>query len=220
MSNTVIMQVVLFAAFFLTACKQDPGKAALQRTVSLSYQGEGKAAGAGLMMDSGLVLTCAHVPLARAQRLPALLAGDRPVAVVFSDPAFDLALLGSPGQPWTVNDPGGWVARDEVNAGDPVALSGAPFGLADSLLFGTVSHTDRTGLDPAYPDIPFVQVQGVSYPGTSGAPVFHARGLVGIHRASYGSATTGIGLVIPAGYVRAFLERARSSQRSLGLHHD
>ncbi len=96
MSNTVILQIVLFAPLSLLACRQDPGQAALERTVSLRYQTESKASGAGLALDSGLVLTCAHVPLARAPRLPALLAGDRPVEVVFSDPAFDLALLGEP----------------------------------------------------------------------------------------------------------------------------
>jgi serine protease Do len=218
MSNTVIKLIVLFAPLVLVACKQDPGQAALRRTVALRYQAENKAMGAGLLMHSGVVLTCAHVPLPRAPRMPVLLAGDRTMEVVFSDPAFDLALLAEPGQPWKVDDSEDWVAREQVSPGDAIALSGAPFGLADSLLLGSVNHTNRAGLDPAFPEIPFLQVQGVSYPGTSGAPVFHRKGLIGIHRASYGSASTGLGLVIPSGYVREFLRRA--TEHSLRLHNE
>lgn len=213
--NAHLMGAVLFSGLVSAACRPDLAATAQSRTVALRYEGDAKSTGAGLMMASGVVLTCAHVLHVQMPRMPAFLAGQRRMEIVFTDPAFDLAILAEAGKPWEVHMEEDWAAREELRPGDEIVISASPFGLPDSLLFGRVSHTNRKGIDPAFPEIPFIQVQGVSYPGTSGAPVFHSKGIAGIHRASYGSPSSGLGLVIPAGYVREFLERAARSKQEI-----
>lgn len=203
LSNTVTLFAILLAV--AAGCRQ-PLTEARAKTVSLYFAGDASARGSGLLMNSGAVLTCAHVILPGGPRSPRIRAGDVQMVMLYSDPAFDLAVLIPDGSQTRVSGDETWAARHEAAPGDEVAAVGSPFGLADSFMRGSISHMERS--DPAYPGMPFIQVQGVAFPGMSGAPVFHRKGILGIVRASYGSASSGIGLVIPSGYVREFLNRA------------
>ena len=180
---------------------------------SVSFQ-DGK--GGGLYLGAGRVLTCQHVIEAIGSRDVRLELQGRTFAarVVYVEPRVDLAyLVFAETETLPAAETPVWVDRASLRAGMPVYLMGSPYGWNASLLAGIVSHTDRSRTDPAFAKIPFVQTQGLSYPGTSGAAVYLEDGRVaGINRATFGSrAGTGIGLVIPAGFVRVFLERARAS---------
>src|SRR5690606_27860256 len=90
--------------------------------------------------------------------------------------------------------------EEKPRPGTTVVSFGSAFGLHQSYFQGYVSHPHREGLELEKPDLSYVQVQGITYSGMSGAPVFTLDGKwIGLNRAAYGySTTTGSGLVIPA----------------------
>lgn len=187
--------------------------------------------GSALVLDSqGKVLTCLHV--ARLAERALFIKYDQtliPAHVVTPEASLDLAILAplEPGLlgPTLAGDAaarqgpirrlpgglmsGGWAHRSDLAAGSEVYLLGSPYGLENSFLAGRISHTDRSGLDPLFPRIPFIQVSGVVFPGTSGAGLFTAGGsFAGIVRSNHSFSTdSGNGFVIPAGYVNSFLEQ-------------
>lgn len=98
--------------------------------------------------------------------------------------------------------------RSELKVGEKIYLFGTPYRLNHSYKEGYISHLDRTGIDPTYPKIPFIQTYGMSDPGNSGAGVFSMEGkFIGIQRANFGyQAGSEIGLVIPSAFVNRFLK--------------
>ncbi len=192
----------------------NPAARAGARAVSIHAGSSSLATGSGFLLDSQTILTCAHVlpdQLSKeAEWFAQTSSGNVRILEVSSPSHFDLriyklerSLDASPFPPDL------WKPREEVKAGESVMTIASPFGLSMSTLYGHVSHTNRTGLDPQFAGVPFLQVQGIGFPGTSGAAVYAEDGrVIGILRASYGG-TSGIGLVIPSGYVVAFLEKVR-----------
>ncbi len=170
----------------------------------------GQVRGTGVVVGRGLILTAWHVLLGLEDPL-ALRTADGPVVrgrVRRRAGLLDLALIQAPevGAP----DPTPTADRSDIHRNDTVFLVGAPFGLGDSFVRGYVAHVERRGIDPSVPDVPFIQTMGLIYPGCSGAGVYLADGrFIGISKGAYGLAPdSGIGLVIPAETVSAFLREA------------
>lgn len=187
--------------------------AARARSAAVYHAGVPVPAGSGLVLPGGRILTCLHVvPRSRRENrtdraLTVEIGGvRRTLRAIRFESRFDLALLEIEGGGVPPSEAFVWAARETLSEGEDVFLYGAPFGLAASFLEGKLSHTGRRDTDPGFPEIPFVQVQGLAYPGTSGAAVYRRDGsVIGILRSAYGGNETGIGLVIPAGFVRTFL---------------
>ncbi|MCB1165232.1 MAG: trypsin-like peptidase domain-containing protein [Leptospiraceae bacterium] len=98
--------------------------------------------------------------------------------------------------------------HEQVRPGLPVVAFGSAFGLHQTYMQGFVSHPERRGLRGQPDSTYYIQMQGITYPGMSGAPVFDLEGQwLGINRAAYGySTTTGTGLVIPARIIVDWLD--------------
>lgn len=194
----------LTLAVFLFHCSSHR-KEAFERSVSI-FSGGRISAGSGVLVARGRAVTCLHVVRIGLLNLSVHFAGkEYPALLVRQSEKFDLALLSfdAPFDPPEIS----WAAREDLKPGEEVFLTGSPYGLDDSLLAGSISNIDRKGSDRAFPEIPFIQTQGMSFPGTSGAGVYLSDGrLIGINRSTFGLAPgTGIGLVIPSGFVRQFL---------------
>lgn len=134
-----------------------------------------------------------------------------PVKIEKSDADLDLALLTFQSEELLKlqNSLPAYTVTDDLSPGLPVVATGSAFGLHRTFLQGIVSHTHRTGLIGQPGAIHYIQTQGVTYSGMSGAPVFDLKGrLIGINRAAYGySATTGTGLIIPANIALDWAEK-------------
>lgn len=237
----------LFAGLLvlLSFCRTEPGPIpeatiaeARLRAVEVYRPGDPNPIGSGLLLNRhGLVLTCNHILRVstdekknKAQEIVISRgSSDGPATLLLGEPNVDLAIVH-----WR---PAGevlaefanlddlleadhrWVPRGEIRPGEPALLVGSPYGLGNSVLIGHVAHTNRLNTDLEFADIPLIQTTGLSYPGSSGAAVYVRDGRVaGINRATFGFAPgTGIGLTIPAGYVRAFLiSFAESGQSERG----
>jgi S1-C subfamily serine protease len=198
---------------------------------------EKRPVGSGYILDKkGRVLTCLHT-VKLAGKLPVLAKYDEVLIgmqLLSSEPAFDLAIL-SPGPQQSemlaqsqsersiseklslkqfpdFPDFSDFTPRESLRPGQISFMVAAPFGLETSLLVGAIAHTDRRKMDPLFPDIPFIQASRLAYPGTSGAAVFDQTGrFIGLMRSEYGFAPdSGIGFIIPSGFVRVFLEKNQS----------
>lgn len=187
---------------------------ALDRTVVLHYHISDYAKGTGILLnDEGLVLTAQHVIFGWEDRVRVSQDSKNFFAarVLHSEPKLDLVLLQTdlkrPVAPLQ------WVDRGRLKANDSVFLYGAAWGLPNAFLKGYVAHTDRRGADIRMPTVPFVQTMGTSFPGCSGAGVYLYDGrILGVNRATVGAQPgDSTGLVIPAGYVRTFLEQHENS---------
>lgn len=184
--------------------------------VSISEAINPRSNGSGVLISSKLVLTCEHVlrnfsTMILVRRDPAK--GEyRSATVLFKDPVYDLALL-ELDQPME-NTP---LLRttENVQLGEQVHAHGTPYSLELTTLIGTVSEPNAKGRDILSPFIPYIQVQGIAYPGVSGGGVYNRHGkFLGINRASYGFSTeTGIGFVIPWQVIRDFLNEEGSPIR-------
>ena len=185
---------------------------AVSRSVTIYFATGDQAKGSGILLDArGYVVTANHVVEHRKDVLRVALDGHTlvPAFLQHAEPRLDLALLRT-GLRRSVPRLR-LLDRSEVRVGEPIFLVGAPYGLVNSFLTGTVSHTERTDAELLFAKVPFIQTLGVSFPGCSGAGVYARSGrLIGINRATYGfGAGNGIGLVIPAGFLRVFLRAAR-----------
>lgn len=172
------------------------------------------AIGTGVLLSSNRVLTCAHVTPTRPDATGAttyqIVLPDgivKEASLVHASAALDLAILAGDFGSVQALGKDDWIARERLYEGQRIFLYGAPYGLANSLLLGNISQTNRLQTDPGFAEIPFIQTQGVSFPGTSGSAVYTWDGLlIGLNRASYGTNHSGIGLVIPAGFIQQFLQ--------------
>lgn len=187
---------------------------ALNRTVVLHYHISDYAKGTGLLLnDEGLVLTSQHVILGWEDRVRVSQDSKTFFAarVLREESKLDLVLLQT-----DLKRPVAalrWVDRGRLDINDSVFLYGAAWGLPNAFLKGYVAHTDRRGADIRMPAVPFIQTMGTSFPGCSGAGVYLYDGrILGVNRATVGAQPgDSTGLVIPAGYVRAFLEQHANS---------
>lgn len=198
---------------FLREPNPDTIAAVGARAVIVHYNIGTDPKGTGVLIDDkGLVLTCFHVVSGWQDRVRVSSDGQTTyeARLVYSEPKLDLVLYQTPIRA-AVTDLQ-WVNREDLHVNEPVFAVGAAWGLPASFLKGYIVHTDRTGADVTYPKIPFIQTMGASFPGLSGAGVYLNNGrIIGINRATIGmEAGNSTGLVIPAGYVRTFLNEALS----------
>lgn len=214
---------LLLLALLLFACRADeiPSSVlARARMRSVSILKSKQAVGTGILLTNNRVLTCAHVtparPDATGETVYQISLNDGRTAeahLTRSSMELDLAVLeGDIGsvEPLASDN---WIARERLYEGQRIFLYGAPYGLRDSLLLGTISQTNRINTDPGFSEVPFIQTQGVSFPGTSGSGVYTWEGqLIGINRAAYGTNHSGIGLVIPSGFILQFLQSLPASK--------
>lgn len=217
--TTCLFYFLLLFIFNLINCNpkivsnSEPSKnvlhSALERSVTIHYHISDTAKGTGLLLDEeGYILTAHHVILGWEDRVR--ISQDSKTfydaILVRAEPKLDLALLKST---LTKKLPSiSWVDRSELATNDSIFIFGSSWGLANSFLKGYISHTDRTGFDIRMPTIPYIQTMGTSFPGCSGAAVYTLEGgIIGINRATVGfEAGNSTGLVIPTGYVKAFLK--------------
>ncbi|MEK6275242.1 MAG: trypsin-like peptidase domain-containing protein [Actinomycetota bacterium] len=169
------------------------------------------AQGSGFVVsESGYILTSAHVittaEASKTTEASSVFVGfkdeDRVAAeIVGWDVYDDVALLRvAPGAHKLSPVPLGDSSR--VQAGDPVAAMGSPFGNEDSIAVGVVSAIQRSisSLTSFYRVVDAIQTDAPITHGNSGGPLFDARGrVIGINaqiRSDSGTAE-GVGFAIP-----------------------
>jgi len=127
-----------------------------------------------ILTSDGVILTSAHVVAGIDEAHVRLDDGRRlPARVLGADARSDVALLKIEAkglQPAVIG------TSSTIRPGDWVAAIGAPFGFHGSVTSGVVSAIDRF-IDGAG-DIPFIQTDAAINPGSSGSPLFNARGEV------------------------------------------
>lgn len=182
-------------------------RVALNRTASISYSGSPRLVGTAMILDSRLI-TNHHVIEGREDRIRVTVDGARffEARVIKKDPALDLALLQIESDDFSPETDAALVALAEPSAGMQIFSYGAAFGLHESYFQGYISHPARTEILGGQDQMALVQIQGVTFPGMSGAPIFTLDGeFVGMNRAAYGyAADTGTGLAIPGEIVLEF----------------
>ncbi len=169
--------------------------------------------GSGVVISSdGLVLTSFHVIDGKTDILLILNDGrELPGQVVASDPETDLAVVRVQADdliPLRLGD------SNDVHTGELVCAIGNPFGLRETVSWGSISSLDR--VEGAAGGMELIQHDATLHRGHSGGPLVNVRGeLIGINRSilSDQNATTwqGIGFAIPANVIRANLRDMLSS---------
>ncbi|ODT63961.1 MAG: hypothetical protein ABS77_02200 [Phenylobacterium sp. SCN 69-14] len=195
--------------------------------VTVSGSGDGEAPlqmGSGFVVSSdGLIVTAAHV----TGGLPVFNAvfADGSVAraeLVSADTAADVAVYrATPGRPLTALS---FADSNQVKAGQPVVLMGAPYGLVGTATSGIVSAVNRQIGAPVNEEDPFasgalsgpvksfIQTDAALTAGGSGGPLLNAGGqVIGMAsaRESRGEPGAGLAFAIPSNLVKAVVDRAR-----------
>ncbi|WP_374533106.1 S1C family serine protease [Phenylobacterium sp.] len=195
--------------------------------VTVSGSGDGEAPlqmGSGFVVSSdGLIVTAAHV----TGGLPVFNAvfADGSVAraeLVSADTAADVAVYrATPGRPLTAL---AFADSNQVKAGQPVVLMGAPYGLVGTATSGIVSAVNRQIGAPVNEEDPFasgalsgpvksfIQTDAALTAGGSGGPLLNAGGqVIGMAsaRESRGEPGAGLAFAIPSNLVKAVVDRAR-----------
>jgi S1-C subfamily serine protease len=195
--------------------------------VTVSGSGDGEAPlqmGSGFVVSSdGLIVTAAHV----TGGLPVFNAvfADGSVAraeLVSADTAADVAVYrATPGRPLTAL---AFADSNQVKAGQPVMLMGAPYGLVGTATSGIVSAVNRQIGAPVNEEDPFasgalsgpvksfIQTDAALTAGGSGGPLLNAGGqVIGMAsaRESRGEPGAGLAFAIPSNLVKAVVDRAR-----------
>lgn len=200
-------------------------------TVMITVSGSGGGEGEHMQMGSGfvvtpdgLVVTAAHV----TGGLPVvnMVFNDGSVArgeLIGMDEATDVAVFRTtPGKPLIALS---LADSNQVKAGQPVVLVGAPFGLMGSAASGMVSAINRqVGLpddDDRFaqgalrgPVKAFIQFDAPLTAGGSGGPLLNAGGqVIGMAsaRESRGEAGSGVAFAIPSNVVKDAVERFRQT---------
>ena len=186
------------------------------------------AQGSGFVVsENGYILTSAHVitdagDSAKTTEASSVYIGfkdrDRVKAeIVGWDVYDDVALLRvAPGAHKLTPVPLGDSSR--VQAGDPVAAMGSPFGNEDSIAVGVVSAIQRSisSLTSLYRVVDAIQTDAPITHGNSGGPLFDARGrVIGINaqiRSDTGTAE-GVGFAVPINAAK------RSMQQLVAIGH-
>lgn len=196
-------------------------------TVSGSGDQETMQMGSGFVVSpDGLVVTAAHV----TGGLPVvnMIFADGSVAraeLVGADEAADVAVFRvTPGKPLVALS---FADSNQVKAGQPVLLMGAPYGLVGTATSGIVSAVNRQiGVAPIDEDDPFaqgalsgpvksyIQTDAALTAGGSGGPLLSAAGqVIGMAsaRESRGEPGAGLAFAIPANVVRDVVERVKKA---------
>ena len=167
--------------------------------------------GTGIVLDKeGKILTCYHVISGIDDSIEILLSDLKTIhkaKVLFKEEIFDLLVLETT---YKNNLPKlEWSNIDENPIASPLFMFGSPYGLTGTYLEGYLTAKNRLKASLQFSEIPFLQTQGLSFPGNSGGAVFNEQGkIIGINQSTYGFSTgTGIGLVIPTGFVITFLKK-------------
>lgn len=196
-------------------------------TVSGSGDQDTMQMGSGFVVSpDGLVVTAAHV----TGGLPVvnMVFADGSVAraeLVGADEAVDVAVFRvTPGKPLIALS---FADSNQVKAGQPVLLMGAPYGLVGTATSGIVSAVNRQiGAAPVDEDDPFaqgalsgpvksyIQTDAALTAGGSGGPLLNAGGqVIGMAsaRESRGEPGAGLAFAIPANVVRDTVERFKQA---------
>ena len=180
--------------------------------------------GSGFVASSdGLIVTAAHV----TGGLPVFNAvfADGSVAraeLVIADTEADVAIYrATPGRALTALT---FADSNQVKAGQPVVLMGAPYGLVGTATSGIVSAVNRQIGAPVNEEDPFasgalsgpvksfIQTDAALTAGGSGGPLLNAAGqVIGMAsaRESRGEPGAGLAFAIPSNVVKAVVDRAR-----------
>ncbi len=164
--------------------------------------------GSGFFVDaSGLIVTNHHV-IASASEVRVVLADRRTLRarVIGRDSRTDLALLRVERAPRALAAaPLG--DSDALRVGEPVIAIGNPFGLGSTVTAGILSATERNLGNGAMGEM--LQTDASINPGSSGGPLFNARGeVIGISTAVVENGQ-GIGFAIPVNTARGVIEQLR-----------
>jgi serine protease Do len=176
--------------------------------------------GSGVIVSSeGHILTNYHVLKGLdlkggADKLEVWLHGGtqpEPVDVVDWNVAADIAVLKLKKTAGKTVTPLPWGDSGQVKMGNLVYAFGSPFGLAETMTAGHISHSYRK-LSSAGDAVRYFQTDCVINPGNSGGPLVNVNGeLIGINWAIYSDQSEdhswqGVGLVLPANDVKAVYE--------------
>ena len=184
------------------------------RTKDVAEPARGGTATAGvgsgvLVTRDGKVMTAAHVVHTADEIVVEFLSGESVGArVVASEPEADVSLLQLERVP-----AGAVVARlgdsDATEAGDPVFIVGAPYGIGHTLTVGHVSARHRPNtVYSALARAEFLQTDAAINQGNSGGPMFNMRGeVIGIvsHIISKSGGFEGLGFVVTSNMARRLL---------------
>lgn len=185
----------------------------IDRSVGISQkQNDSLPFASGLIVSEKEVLTVYHAVMGHENDLVVFdgTSKKRDLQVIKSEVLFDLSLLRCEECNFNFHTFDS-IDRNDLKIGDKIYLFGSPYRLSHSYKEGYISNLDRSGIDPTYPNIPFIQSYGISDPGNSGAGVFTMESkFIGIQRANFGYQPGGeVGLIIPSGFVNVFLEKSR-----------
>ncbi|WP_167880145.1 S1 family peptidase [Leptospira fletcheri] len=179
------------------------------RIVTIYKDSNQRPNGTGFILDqSGTILTALHV-FFPGDKIQVAMEQENPSAATLkkSEPLFDLGLLSSAlSAPTRALE---YRERVDLSVGERVWTIASPYGLQSSYMEGIVSHLDRRGISNRFSNVPLIQIQGISYPGASGALVFDRKGrAIGMIMATFGfDSGNGIGLVLPGAYIQVFLKK-------------
>jgi S1-C subfamily serine protease len=180
-----------------------------KRTTTITSQGSGV-----LVTRDGKVITAAHLVQSADAISVHTGAGESVAArVIASEPAADVALLQLEQAPADAKA-AALGNSDAVQIGDPVLLVGAPYGLHPTLTVGHIGgRHDSSPPFGAFEPAEILQTDAGMHHGSSGSPMFNAKGeVVGIATrvmSTHGH-YEGLGFTIAANTARALLLERRS----------
>lgn len=168
--------------------------------------------GSGVVIDTGLVLTNAHV-VDRVDQVEVTLADGRQLdgTVVGADPVTDLAVV-------RIDAPRDLKAAplgnsEALEVGDWAIALGSPYGLERTVTLGIVSslHRNINSLGFADKRLDLIQTDAAINPGNSGGPLINAAGeVIGINTLVRSGPGAGLGFAIPINLARGVADQLRT----------
>ncbi len=209
----LIIQVAMFIKFIQQDVPQSVlpiddsiiENVAKQATPSVVYIQTDKAAGSGVIVKEGYIVTNSHV-VDDALNISVRLQDKRifPATLVGMDLSTDVAVIKIPENNLPAIE---FADSDKVEVGEPVIAIGNPFGFDFTVTSGIISakHRDRGPTD--YRD--FLQTDASINPGNSGGPLLNKEGkLLGITTFIISQERTGeLGFAIPSNLIAKILDR-------------